>query len=456
MNTLKRTGFLALTLLAIANQVAHAEEPAAAAAQPAVAPAADTTAGYPVHGFLKSRYKARWTSDASDQDVYETLSLDVGDADRNRVTAHFLGDVSVDIDGNTSNHGNYPYDSARDSSGSNLVPLVYSCYLDVHRVGPLSLRAGRQSIYETPEISFFDGLLVESEELGSGRLKLGAYGGAPVHLYKGYTPNDAIEGAYVQSHLWQGARARVDWQHLEGRNDTVVYRNTLVGVGGWQSVGRYVDLHAHYTRLDDADRDVLLRGTFNQPNWDLRVQTSYYQQLQARQDTVIESDAYYPILKDYQPYREYRTMVSKGLGDHVSVDAGLDLRRLTHTDQESTFNHQYDRYYGTLDLLDLGVKGSSVSLTEEVWASPGRRSESQGVDITCPLGAKNKVSVGTDHYLYKYDFSSDAERADVQDYYVKYEYKHSRALRLRVNYSYEDEGSSGRYNELRCEAICNF
>ncbi len=411
----------------------------------------------PVHGYLKSRYLARWTDGAQDQDLYETLSLDVGDPSRHRVTAHFLGDFSVDLDKHTDNQGYYAYDSARDAKGSWLIPRVYSAYLDFHRVDSLGIaRVGRQTINETPVVSFFDGVRAESTELGSLRLKLGAYGGIPVYLYQNHQAGDLMGGAYAEGRLWQGFRARVDWQHIDGHNGGEEFKNTLVAFGGWQTVGRYLDVHANFTRMDNENRDVLARATFHQPEWDFRLQASYYELLQIQQNAVIGADSLYPVLKDYQPYREYRWMASKGVGDHVNLDAGMDLRRLSHEENASAFNHQYDRYFATLDLIDLGVKGSSLSVTGDKWVSSDRQTDSLQLDLTLPIGKKSKVSGGTAHYLYKYDYYSDQERTDVQAYYVKFEHAFSRSLRTSVDYSFEHDSSSTNYNELRFEVICSF
>lgn len=478
MSILRRTGCLVLAMAAIANQLpaedapAPAAKPAEAAAvqPPAEAPAATPAAtpapgaasdgllGLPIHGYLRTRYIGRTTSGAGDQDLYETLSLDIGDPAKNRVTAHFLGDVSMDLDGNTDTVGYHAFSSARDSTGSDVVPLVYSAYIDINRLGVLErIRVGRQSIYETPEVSFFDGLSAETAELGGSKVKFGAYGGVSVHLYQGYDLTDRINGAYASGRLWAGARARVDYQRLEGHAGDEKVRNTLWGVDGWQAIGSYVDLHAHYTRMDELDRDILVRGTFNQPVWDLRFQATYYQLLQAQQKNVaIEADSYYPVMKDYYPYWEVRGTLSKGFGEHVNVDAGADIRRLNNPAQASNFNHEFDRYFATLDLMDILVKGSSLSLTEEKWISDGTKTESQGLDLTCPIGKKTTASIGTAHYLYKYDIIADQERDDVQSSYIKIETKPNRAWRLSAEYDYEDDDSSGAYNELRCEATWTF
>lgn len=400
----------------------------------------------------------RKTDDASDNDLYETLSLDVGDSAENRVTGHFLGDLSFDLDGHTDNDGYYPYDSARDSTGSGIVGQVYSAYLDVHRLGAVSyVRVGRQSIYETPEVAFLDGLSAESEELGRLRLKLGAYAGIPVYLYQGYTSGDFVGGAYASSRLWKGARARVDFQHLQGRNGSAEdLSNDLIGVDGWQSLGRSVDVHAHYTNLDGADRDILVRGTWNQAEWDFRFQATFYQLLQAQRQSVIGVDSFYPILKDQLPYIEVRAIASQGIGDHLNLDAGVDVRRLSNEAGDTAYNHEFDRWFGTVDVFDLVVKGSSVSVTGEKWIANGTSTDSFGLDAACPVAEKGKVSLGTARYLYKYDYMSDQERDDVRSYYLKYEHRHSRALRLSAEYSLEDDSSSTRYHELRCEVICSF
>lgn len=477
MSTLWRAGCLVLTLAA-ASQLAHAEDadvqpapapaptPATETAPTVAAPASEETPAastggflgeYPVHGYLKSRYVGRTTDGASDNDLYETLSLDFGDVVENRVTGHFLGDVSFDLDGTTDTEGYYPFDSARDSTGSGIVGEVYSAYVDVNRIGAVGyVRLGRQSIYETPEVSFFDGLSAESEELGSFKLKLGAYAGIPVYLYQGYSSGDFIGGGYATGRLWKGARARVDFQHMEGTNGSAELSNDLIGVDGWQRLGRYVDLRGHYTNLDGADRDVLARGTFNQAEWDFRFQATFYQMFQAQQNAVIGADSYYPILKDYLPYIEGRCLVSKGIGEFLNVDAGVDVRRLSNEAADTDYNHEFERYFATIDILDLVVKGSSISLTGEKWVSAETDKDSQGLDITCPIADKSKLTVGTAHYLYKYDYYADQEKDDVQTYYLRYEYRHSRALRLSADYTYEDDSSYAQYNELRCEVICSF
>lgn len=454
-----RTGCVALALLASARLV-QAEEAAPVApaepASPAPAAAADPL-GIPVHGYLKAEYRGRWTGDASDHDLVGTLSLDLGEAERQRVTAHFLGDVSLDLDGDVGNTGFYDFDSLRDSRGKDAVPLVYAAYLDVHRTGPLELiRLGRQSIQETPEPAFFDGLRLETAELGRQRVRLGAYGGVAVRLYEGQSTDELLGGAYAQSRLWQGARLRLDWLHLRDDSGPEELSNDLLGADAWQSLGESIDLHAHGSAIDGEARDVRVRASYNRSDWDLLVQAIWFQLLREQEDAVLEADAFYPVLGMQVPYADGRLLVSKGFGDSLNLDLGVDVRRLTGGDMPSDFNREYERWYGTLDLMDQVVQGSSLSLTGEWWRSDGTETASGGLDVTCPVGAASKVSLGTAHYLYKYDPASGDERVDVQTYYLEIEHKPTAAWRLSAEYQLEDDSSSELFHEVRCEAIWSF
>ncbi len=462
MSTPSRLCPALVMVLAAAGQLAAADDAAPTAAPaPAAAPAAapaepDQRKAHDeslVHGFLRTRFQGRWTAGAADRDIITTLSLDAGDAKRDRVTAHFLGDGSVDLDGHTTTEGSYQFDSQRDSTGQDIVGRVYSAYLDIHRVGPLAVRLGRQSVYETPEISYFDGVRIDTEDR-SLPVQAGAYAGWSVHLYQGYAKDDHVGGAYAEARPWKDGRTRLDWQRIEGRNGDFDYRSDLVSLAAWQRLAKHVDLHVRYTRQNNDSRDLFARCTLQLPEDDFRTQASYYELIKPRRGDVADADVYYPILKDYQPYREIRVLLSKGFASTVNLDLGVDIRRLDHDKQSSTFNHEFDRYFATIALHDLVAKGTSFSVTGERWYTRGRHYESMGADLSALLG-RTRLSAGTAHYLYEYDQASDQERVEVQTWYVKAEHRYNESLRLRLTYEYENDVSA-HYNELRCEAICNF
>ena len=163
-----------------------------------------------LRGQLDTRYHSRWTNGADDHDLYGTLTLDLGDEDRDRITGHFMGKLAWDVDGAESTASSFY--SLNDTKNGDVTAYVYDAYADVHRVPGFSLlRAGRQSAYETPEFVFFDGLRAESTELGAMRYKLGAYGGLSTHLFEASARDDWTLGGLVR---FSGALTR-------GENDDV-------------------------------------------------------------------------------------------------------------------------------------------------------------------------------------------------------------------------------------------
>jgi hypothetical protein len=469
-------GCLTLSLLALARPgqaeeavpapvPAAAEAPAAAPAEAAaVPPASDAPAvptgtrlGLPVHGFIKTSYRGRFAPDNSDNDLHAALALDIGDAERNRVTAHVQGDVATDLDGDANTVGFNEFDAVRDSTGKNSVLLFYAAYLDVHGAGPLDiLRLGRQSIQETPEVAFFDGLRLESRDLGRFRTRLGAYGGMAVRLFEAQTADGLIGGTYVSSRLWKGARARLDWQRLYDGRDAG-RESDLLGADAWQNLADCLNLHGHATAVDGTARDVRARATLTPPTWDLMVQATYYQLFETQRDAILEADSFFPLLGVQVPYAEGRLLVSKDLGEEATIDLGVDVRRLTEQDETQPFNHEFERYYGSVTVYDVAMKGSSLSLTGEYWQSDLSDTTSGSLDATVPVGEKSKVSLGTAHYIYTYDPVTGSERDDIQTYYIKARYKPSKAWRLGVEYQIEDDGVTDiYYHELRGEVVWNF
>jgi hypothetical protein len=57
----------------------------------ASAPAtAGGSSSFPIHGSLNTRYRGRFTSDAHDHDLYELVTVDIGDSEKNRVSGHIV------------------------------------------------------------------------------------------------------------------------------------------------------------------------------------------------------------------------------------------------------------------------------------------------------------------------------------------------------------------------------
>jgi hypothetical protein len=411
--------------------------------------------GIPIHGSLTSRLRFRWTDTDHDTDLFETLSLTVGDAERQTVTGYLLARMALDLDGTTHSQGYYVFDSIQDTYTNPITAQLYEAYADIHRVGPVELaRLGRQTLYETPVVAFLDGGRVETEDLTGLKLRFGGYGGIPVHDYESSPQGDLIAGLYGQAQPWKGGRVRVDWMHVDDENYFGDFGNDLFGFSAWQDLLERVQLYGQYTRLEEKSRDVTARATWREPDWDLVVQASYYELMTKQTEYAIEFDPFYNTALEYYPYFQARALVGKGFGEYVTVDGGAEARRLKDQSNEGDFNHNFQRFFLTPAVSGLGLKGLSVSLTGEVWKSEDE-TWSWGADVAQKCSADLKASVGTYFSLYKYDYYSATERDEVRTYYLKLRYKLAKDLRLDGGYEYE-HSSVDTIQTLRVGVIWDF
>ena len=184
-----------------------------------------------------------------------------------------------------------------------------------------------------------------------------------------------------------------------------------------------------YTRLEERSRDVTARATWREPEWDLVVQGMFYELLQTQRDYALEFDPYYNTALEYKPYYQARGLVTKGFGEHVTVDGGVEARWLRDAADEGDFNHEFQRYFLTPAVQDLLLKGLSIGLTGEYWNSDDDI-WTWGADVTQKVGKELRVSAGTVFSLYKYDYYAAEERDDVRTLYLRARYKLGSGLRL--------------------------
>lgn len=407
-----------------------------------------------MRGLLQTRYWARWTSDDSDHDLYATLTLDIGNAEEHKVTGRFMGRIVGDLDG--SEPDGSPFYSVNDVGEGAVSGYVYDAYVDVHRVDVLSrLRIGRQTIWDTPELAFLDGVSAETEEFGAMEAQFGAYAGISTHLYESSHSGDWMLGAYAQGRPWAGGRLRLDWMHLEDETLVSEHQDDLYAARYWQKVARKVDLEAGYSRIESRDRDVRGRVAFNEPAADLMVQATYYQLLRTQKDLVIELDPYYETLREYYPFWQVGGMVAKGLGEHLDLQVGVDVRRVRDESDIGTNNRDYERYYGTGTLQDIGTEGLYLSVTADYWQSEDEDIETLSGDLGYRLDAKWDASVGTYYSLYKYDLFTADERDHVRTYFAKVRHKASADLTLDLWYELEDDDFD-TYHTLRLGGTWRF
>jgi len=410
-----------------------------------------------IHGYLLGRWRLRRSGDAHDQDAYGVLAVDVGDAESDRLTAHFLARLSVDLDGQGDAESQQVFGSLQDTYGDSAHLDLYEASLGFDRPfdAPVRVRAGRQIDYATPEFAHFDGLRVESHPLGDAKIVAGAYGGVPVRLYDATSIGDQIAGAWTEAQPWKGGRVRADWMYVHQEAETSDFNDDLVALSLWQRVGTQLLLDAGYARLEEEDRDVRLRATWNEGDGDLLVQASWYRLLNPQADFAYEFDPFYATLQQYEPFDEYRLLVSKALSDDLRLDLGGNLRQLDESEDESRLNHGYERAFATLILTDIGARGLDFSLTGDTWDSDEQDIRTWGADLTWSPNTTWRASAGSSYALYKFDVAQGLERDDVRVWYMRVRRKVGTAWTFQIAYDYEDDDFDD-YHQIRAEATWRF
>lgn len=230
---------------------------------------------FPIDGYIKVKYRIRWTddfspfsSDNTDQDIYEYLNIDFGDESRNRVTAHLYGRATQDLDGARDVKGFYIFDSITDTYKSSLNLRLYHAYIDINSFWIFSkMRVGRQYLYDTPEILYIDGGLVETKSIEkAGNLTFGIYGGLPTHLFESSVEGDVIFGLYSTWQFLPSNKMRVDWTYIRDVNFLGLNNNNLFGISFWQTFAKQYHIYLQSTILDSRWRDITIKGTYNNPD----------------------------------------------------------------------------------------------------------------------------------------------------------------------------------------------
>lgn len=392
--------------------------------------------GLAIHGSASLRYEHRRTGDARDQDLRAFVDLDFGDASKDRFTGRLSGRAALDVDGDSGDI----FDGITDTFDSSLNGQLYDAYVDVHDpLGAIALvRLGRQLDYETPEAVVYDGVRVETRELGDARWRLGAYGGVSTHYYESSPAGDRVYGAYLHVHPWPDGRLNFDWIHADDERDLGGFDDDLLGVELWQELSRAARFEAAYTRLSDESRDLRLRTSWLDADQALRVQLSYYELFETQIANPLEFDKFSETLFAYFPFYRFDLSISKGIGERVQILAGIDTRRVDDDDDISDFNRDVDRYYLTTVFDQLGSENTSLSLTGDVWEGGDRDVQTWGADLTHRFRDDLEGSIGSYYSLYKFDLFNVEERDNVRTYYVRVERDLGSGLELQVDFEIED------------------
>jgi hypothetical protein len=430
--------------------------------QPSASTAADTWTPPPAdhgpfHGSLSLRYRGRATDDESDHDLWTLFSLDYLDEARPWVSGHLQARLDTELDGKEDDDSIF-HDLDDTWSGS-FVGRLYDAYVELDLAaagkGPGTLRIGRQDDPRLPEVLHFDGASFTSRPLGEKEVEVGAYAGIPVHWYESSAQGDATFGSFVEGRPWRGGRARLDWMHLEDELETRDESDDLLALGLWQTLARRWLLEGQYSRLEGENRDLRLRTQYLDPESETVVRLDYYQLLETQFERATELDPFSDALQEYFPFWRTGVQLSRPLAEWLVADLGFDLRRVEDDDDVGEFNRDYERYYATVTVRDLGAPDVGLAVTGDQWEGDDRDMGTLGADLSYAPEGPWTASVGTYYSLYKYDLFAQDERDDVRTWYARGTYRLSRDLAMELSYDFENDDFE-QYHTVRWGATWQF
>jgi hypothetical protein len=399
-----------------------------------------------VHGVLWSRYLLRNTNHETDNDFYQTLYLDLGDARRDRFTFSFEGEWSADLDSRSNPSAFY---SVEDTFQSHVNARVVQAYIDGNRFGPLHrVRVGRQAYSWMPEVVDFDGISVLTEPAGSWNLSAHALAGVPTHLYESPSSGDSSFGGGIEVEPTATTWASFDAVVLRDSLVTSTERNTLLAAAARQRFAREWSVAPRVTGVDDEFRDVDLNVSYAGLENGWTGQFSFYALVNTQRQLVTEIDPYFQILEERRPYDEWRLLLSKDLNDRWTIDGGLWFTELVNSNDEGAFNHDFRRYYLTPTLRDWPWDRMSLSATAEIWWTSDQQVWSYGFDATRRFSDTLRVSAGSEYQLFKFDPLLGGERENVEDLYLRVRWDITKSLQADVGTEFEWD-SQDAYRILR-------
>lgn len=407
----------------------------------------------PVEGTLHTRYRFR-SNGGSDHDLSSTLALTVGDRDRHPATLTFLGWANADLGGRRGEDD--PFFDITDTYSKDVTARLYEAHLDLHRVEGLDvLRLGRQPLYDTPEYVSFDGLRLEGAPVGQKALRLGAYGGVPVHHFESSSHGDSVVGAYADLRPWDGGRARLDYMYLEDEDLLGRNRNDLLGARLWQRLGDRLRVEGAYSVLEGQSRDLRGDALWFDPEQDLLVRATYYNLFKTQRDLANEFDPFFEILREYYPFHEGRLLAAKGFAERYRAELGVQVRRLMEDEDEGEFNREFERYHARFVVQDLWLEDLDLGLTGEIHDAGRGKYSSWSADLARQWDRRWKSTVGTFYALYDFDLFALRERNDVRVYFIDLVFRASGSTRVGARYEFEDDDLDD-YHVLRVGVTWRF
>lgn len=425
-----------------------------------VAAAADSPTSN-LSGSASIQYRYRSDGDNTDQDAMQFLSFDYFRSwslfgPGAEVGFVFYGSAQEDLDdhpqetegddGDAEEGEGVNYDPFRelsDSYDNSTAFYLYLAYLEVNGYSTLNkLRLGRQESYDLDPVAFDGGLITLR---ASKFLYVTAFGGVPVNQFEeGNRSGDSVAGGYLDirpirslSLIAGYMNLRDEVELLDGTNKTLD-NDLIYGQLSWRfDVGG--NFLAKAVVQDSELRDVTTRLSHYSEKLDMRVSAFYFRSFIERKIEPLNSDPFSILLGSLEPYHQGGANIYKGIGKYVGIEGGAMFRELLDYNDETSYNHSYDRYMLSLYLYKFPFASSQWVLGGDTWSASGDAyNQSYRGEYSQKIMKSGKVYAGTSYYLFKVNEITGYEDEDVRVYYVGAKIPVIKNTAVTIDYSFED------------------
>jgi len=401
-------------------------------------------------GRIDTRIVARRSDGDEDLDLFSVLSLDLGQP-RDAWSGHVSARAAWDADGRSRE-----FPSLADADGRPVSSQVYDAYVRTRGLGFVEeLTLGRQFLYDTPIVAWFDGIELHTTERGARRWRTGFYAGVPVHPIDSDATGDLLVGLFEQVRARDDLRLRADWLHVQDQRLNFDGHDDLFSVSAQYDPRPEFRAEAAYSRLGGEDRDVRVQASWTDYEAGWTLNASWRRLLERQTQRALELDPFFDTLFQLEPYDQARVLFAKDLGDTTHLDLGVDVRRLIDGGVEGAFNHEFERYFATTTFDELLPAGVVLALTGEVWDGSTADFETWGVDLSKRWAKRWDASLGSSYSLFKFDPLDGSECEDVRTYYASARCKLNTATTLSLRAEFEDN-AVGDFGSLRGGATWRF
>ncbi|MEZ5990382.1 MAG: hypothetical protein R3F30_14950 [Planctomycetota bacterium] len=241
----------------------------------------------------------------------------------------------------------------------------------------------------------------------------------------------------------------------EDRGDEGKRIDDLLAVSGWQYIDADYRLEGRLSMVSGRGRDLYLASRGRQPEVDLSWTLSYFELLTAQRQLVTEFDLFSTAEFTYYPYRQLRAALTKDLAEDLSLDVGMDVRRLTDKADEARFNREWERLFVTASWSGLFDDTTTIALTLDGYDSSGEDVYAGNLDVRVRPEDGLELAAGSLYSLYKFDWVTLDEKDRVRTWYLGARWDAGEAWRLRFRYEYEEDDLE-RYQTLRIGVTWTF